>query len=65
MTVVVAPVCEILGARWTLEGSLPRVEPHVVDEVEVLSERLAAMITDMFRLGEVVCRVPPHFWSRH
>ena len=47
------------------EGSLPRVEPHVVDEVEVLSERLAAMITDMFRLGEVVCRVSPHFWPRH
>ena len=47
------------------EGSLTGVEPHMIHEIEILSEGLAAVVTDMLRLGEVVCSVSPHFWSRH
>ena len=60
MTVVVAPVCEILGARWTLEGSLPGVHPLVGLPNVLVRELLVTELARVEVLPDVDVSVHPH-----
>ena len=53
-------VCVRLPARITDKRLLPRVGPHVLNQVAGLRERLAARLADMFLLR----RMHPHVRSQ-
>ena len=60
MTVVVAPVCEILGARWTFERSLPGVHPLVGLPNVLVRELLVTELARVEVLPDVDVSVHPH-----
>ena len=60
MTVVVAPVSKILGARWTLERSLPGVHPLVGLPNVLVRELLVTELASVEVLPDVDVSVHPH-----
>ena len=64
VTVVVAPVCKILGARWTLERSLPGVHALVGFPNVLVRELFLAELTRVQVLTNVDVSVHPHIVAR-
>ena len=60
MAVVVAPVCKILGARWTLERSLPGVHALVGFPNVLVRELLVTELASVEVLPDVDVSVHPH-----
>ena len=60
MAVVVAPVCKILGARWTLERSLPSVHALVGFPNVLVRELLVTELASVEVLPDVDVSVHPH-----
>ena len=60
MTVVVAPVSKVLGARWTLERSLPGVHPLVGFPNVLVRELLVTELASVEVLPDVDVPVHPH-----
>ena len=60
MTVVIAPVCEIFGACWTLERSLPGVHPLVGLPNVLVRELLVTELASVEVLPDVDVSVHPH-----
>ena len=60
MTVVVAPVRKILGARWTLERSLPSVHPLMGLPNVLVRELLVTELARVEVLPDVDVSVHPH-----
>ena len=60
MTVVIAPVSEILGARWTLERSLPGVHALVGFPNVLVRELLVTELASVEVLPDVDVSVHPH-----
>ena len=60
MAVVVAPVRKILGARWTLERSLPGVHPLMGLPNVLVRELLVTELASVEVLPDVDVSVHPH-----
>ena len=60
MAVIVAPVCKILGARWTLERSLPGVHALVGFPNVLVRELLVTELASVEVLPDVDVSVHPH-----
>ena len=64
MAVVIAPVCKILGARWTLERSLPGVHALVGFPNVLVRELLVTELASVEVLPDVDVSVHPHVVAR-
>ena len=60
MTVIVAPVSKILGARWTLERSLPGVHALVGFPNVLVRKLLVTELASVEVLPDVDVSVHPH-----